>query len=91
MQAKDADGVEIAINKEFDKEIANNIEKYKETLITQFSKTGKTIFRVVNIETTSTNKYFITAIKLAERRRETTARILKGKGGILGVKFIVTC
>jgi putative protease len=70
LSATDEDGVEVSVECYIEKEKANNEVKAKESIIQALSKTGNTIFSVVNIELDFSNLLFIKTLVLNDLRRK---------------------
>ncbi len=62
------------------KEPAKNVEKARENLITQLSKSGDTEFEISNLELNLSAEYFIPLSELNRFRRETLAELSKKLG-----------
>lgn len=74
--ATDEDNNTVSIPADYDtKEPAQNKDKAKDQMISQFKKTGNTIFGTKKITTETTDIFFFPAGQLAEWRRETLEQL----------------
>jgi putative protease len=70
LEATDEDNNTVTLSKNSLKEPAQNASKARETILSQLSKTGNTIFEIEKIDISPDFSYFIPLSSLAEWRRE---------------------
>jgi len=70
LRTVDETGVEVSLHFEDEKQLARDIQKSKESIIRQLTKSGDTVFEVADVDTGSSEKYFFQSAVLNLMRRE---------------------
>ncbi|MFA5553149.1 MAG: U32 family peptidase [Phycisphaerae bacterium] len=76
VSAKDQDGNEAAVEIIADKQPAEKKEAARQTIITQLSKMGNTIFKCSRVEIKTKDDYFLPVSKLNNARRELIEKLI---------------
>lgn len=75
LEVKDGDGCKAQSQTRCEKQRAENVERSREQIETQLSKTGGTVFRVARVQRQTAADYFIPAATLNALRREALERL----------------